>query len=313
MGNSLSLGLAAVFLLLFIALLAALKINPLQRKIKLSDLTQTIVKSKRERLTGRKLSCKERILIKIEAMLKRLGKSLSFFYLLLGLAFLAGVLIGNLLFADLFLAFATGFCFLPLPYLYLQLKTSWYVRHEAESLENAMSIITNAYVGCDDILKAFEMYVQEEKRYSSKISPFAEFVSEVLYINPNVERGLLILAEKVSNHYFTQWVKMLILCHHDRRLKFALRPIIDSMNDAKSIQMENETVMMRTWRDYFLTVALMFGIIPILRFANQKWFEILTETFVGKALIVLMLITALASAFVVIRINKPVGMDTRGW
>ncbi|MFZ5752738.1 MAG: hypothetical protein ACOY3J_00670 [Bacillota bacterium] len=30
-------------------------------------------------------------------------------------------------------------------------------------MENTMSIITNAYAGCDDIIKAVETYVEEKK------------------------------------------------------------------------------------------------------------------------------------------------------
>ena len=48
-----------------------------------------------------------------------------------------------------------------------------------------------------------------------------------------------------------------------------------------------------------------FSIIPILRFSNAEWFNILINTFVGKLLIVLMLILTIISAFLTLRINKP--------
>ena len=38
---------------------------------------------------------------------------------------------------------------------------------------------------------------------------------------------------------------------------------------------------------------------------NAEWFNILINTFVGKLLIVLMLILTIISAFLTLRINKP--------
>lgn len=300
-----------VFILIFTSLLIAFNINPLKRKIKISDLRKNILKSKRERIIGKNLNLIERLIIRIEGYLKRLGKNLSYFYFLLIVAFISGSLLGNFLYSDLFLSLVMGICFLPVPYLYLQIKTSWYIRNETEKLENAMSIITNTYISCDDIQKSFELYIMEERRYNlNKNTAFSEFLSEIVYINPNVTKALIALTEKIQNQYFTQWVKMLMLCNNDRRLKFALRPILDTMNDAKSIAIENETMMMRIWRDYFGVVVILLMIIPMFKTMNKTWFEILTKTTLGKSLIVIMLVSIVISGFFVMKINKPVGTST---
>jgi low affinity Fe/Cu permease len=99
---------------------------------------------------------------------------------------------------------------------------------------------------------------------------------------------------------------MLIFCYRDRRLKFALFPVIKSMNDAKAMQIESDSMMARVWRDYLMTVGMMFSIIPMMRFSNAEWFAILTETSIGKLLIVVMLMTALATSFYVMKVTKPV-------
>jgi hypothetical protein len=96
---------------------------------------------------------------------------------------------------------------------------------------------------------------------------------------------------KDQKRYFAEWVKMLILCYHDRRLKFALFPIIKAMNDAKSMQIESDGMMVRIWRDYLMTAGLMFSVIPMMRFSNAEWFSSLTHTTIGKLLIVIMLLT----------------------
>ena len=43
----------------------------------------------------------------------------------------------------------------------------------------------------------------------------------------------------------------------------------------------------------------------MMRFANAEWFYLLTSTTVGRLLIVLMLLTALATAFYVMKATKP--------
>jgi len=303
------LGLLLIFILLGASLLMLFNISPFRRDKRVA-FTQNIIKTKREGITKKRLRWSERRLIRLETLLSRMSSSLPKFYGMMAMSFLIGGVIGMMLFDDLLLSIITGITFLPLPYFYVILRAQTILRRETESLENVMAIVTNAYMGCDDIVRSVEIYNREKNRYVDeayrKTTPFDEFVSEILMINPNVERGLLVLSAKIDNRYFSEWVKMLVLCHHDRRLKFALYPVIKAMNDAKSMQLESDTQMLQVWREYFLTVALMFGIIPIMRFSNGEWFAILTQTFIGKALIILMLLMALATSFFVMKITKPV-------
>lgn len=301
--------LLLIFTLLFLGLMLFFNIRPFKREKRVA-FTQNIVQTKREGITKRRLKKGEQILIKLETLLKQIGSNMNRFYLMMTASFLLGGIVGSLLFDDLLLALITGITFLPLPYFYITLKVQSTLRRETESLENTMAIITNAYTGCDDIVRSVEVYIKEKNRYVDEMyrkpTAFDEFVSEILMINPNVERGLLVLSAKIDNRYFSEWAKMLVLCHHDRRLKFALFPVIKAMNDAKSMQLESDTQMLQVWREYFLTVALMFGIIPIMRFSNGAWFSILTETPIGKGLIILMLVMALITSFFVMKITKPI-------
>lgn len=298
-----------IFILVLISLLVLFKVSPLKRE-KTVGFTQNIAQKRREGITKKRLKRGEKSLMRLDAILKQVGNTLGQFYGMITASLLTGNLVGLMLFDDLLLAVLTGITFMPLPYFYITLKLQNIARQQTESLESAMAIITNAYMGCDDIVHAVELYSREKNRFVQeayqKTTAFDEFVSEILLINPNIERGLLALSTKMGNRYFTEWIKMLVLCHHDRRLKFALYPVIKAMNDAKSMQLESDTQMLQVWREYFLTVALMFGIIPIMRFSNESWFVILTQTGIGKFMIALMLIMALGTSFFVMRITKPI-------
>lgn len=294
-----------IFLLMFIALSAAIKAR------KTSDLAKEATREKRETIESRKLSIPEKVSVRVIAASHNAGFTVRAYMVITAAAFLTGTGLGFILFSGMELALATGVAFLPLPYIYMLMRGQAAVRRELESLENTMSVITNAYMGGNDIVDAFYIYVMEKNRYRdpSKIepTPFDEFVTEVLLINPDVERGLYLLESKIRNYHFSEWVKMLQMCHQKKGLKFALLPIVKAMGDAKAMQIESDTQMSKVWKDYIMTVALMFGIIPILRFANADWYSILTTTSIGKLLIALMLVMALISAFIVTRITRPIG------
>jgi hypothetical protein len=82
-------------------------------------------------------------------------------------------------------------------------------------------------------------------------------------------------------------------------------PVVKAMNDAKSMQVESDSMMVRVWRDYLMTVGLMFSIIPMMKFANAEWFFLLTQTAIGRLLIILMMVITLATAFYVMKATKP--------
>ena len=301
--NTIQISLIFIFLLISLAFFVLLKINPFA-------VEKNPLKQRRLYLSGAKLKIIERVSLRFTTLFRQTGYTFRKFFIMVAAALAGGFLAGVLLFNDTGLAAIAAFCFTPTPYLYLNIKSARAAREEIEGLENTMSIITNAYAGCDDIIKAVETYVQEKNRYIPmhlrKPTPFEEFVSEIKLITPNIEHGLYRLTAKIKNRYFTEWIKMLILCYHDRRLKFALFPVIKSMNDAKAMQIESDGMMVRVWRDYLMTVGMMFSVIPLMRFSNAEWFVILTETTIGKLLIVVMLITALATSFYVMRVTKPV-------
>lgn len=300
--NPIPCTLAALFLLISLALLLLFRLNPF-------SVVENPLKNRRLILAGTKLKITERIALHFATLFRQTRCSKRKFFILLLLSAAGGFTAGLLLFSNAGLAAVMAVCVLPAPYFYLTVRSSAAAREEIEGLENTMSIITNAYAGNDDIIKAVELYVAEKNRYIPvhlrTPTPFDEFISEIRLINPNVEHGLYRLSAKIKNHYFSEWVKTLILCHQDRRLKFALFPIVKAMNDAKAMQTESDGMMVRVWRDYLLTAGLMFSIIPMMRFANKEWFFLLTHTAIGKLLIVLMMVIALATAFYVMKATKP--------
>jgi len=303
----------AIFAVLLIAGLYMLfGINPLAARVKNTNISfaKTTAKARRMRINAEaELSRHEKFVLKINSLLAKTGKGRSYLYTIAALFFLSGITTGFICFQDAFLSVATGAAFIPLTYLYLILKTQEAAREELSELQTTMSIITNAYLANNNILKAVELYVAEKNKYGSeekrKITPFDEFVTECVYFDNNIERGLLRLSAKINNRYFDQWVKNLRLCIKNREMRFSLQPVLDSMADEKIMQIESDAAMVKTWQMYLSTVAVMFSVILVFRIARKEWYLVLVDTPWGKAIILMMILAALLSAFFVIRINKP--------
>lgn len=276
----------------------------LPKKKNIISISKSTVRDKRKDVDERfsKLSFSEKILIAIKNTVTMSGFKMNTFWFVVALSAFGGMGVGKFLFSDGLLAACTGVALLPLPYIILKVRARWYKRNQDELLENSMNLITNSYLGCNDIITA----VNENLDKLDTPKPFAEFVTDVTLIDSNIKRALMKLELKINNKYFSEWIDILVLAQEKSGdYRFILPAVVQSMNDAKRLQIEADTVMMSVWKEYFTSILLSFSIIPLLRWSNSAWFEILVGSFVGKLLIILMLILTVVSAFITLKINKP--------
>ena len=285
--------LIMIFVLLIIGAFFIIGINPFRRKSYIS-LAKQVQEEKFRNVDERfdRLALKDRIITTIQNTVSMGGSNMKIFSAMIAVAMGSGIGIGKMLFTDTTLALVTGFAFIPIPYIFLKVKSRWYKRNQDELLENTLSIITDSYIVCNDIIKA----INENLSKLDIQKPFAEFITDVTLIDSNILRCLRRL----------EWIDILILSQEKSGdMRFILSAVIDGMNDAKKLQIEADTVMMNVWKEYFMSIILAFSIIPILRFSNAEWFNILIDTFVGRLMVVLMLLLTIISAFLTLRINKP--------
>ncbi len=292
-----------VFALLVLGAFLIFGIKMPRKKNKIS-ISKAAVKDKKKDVDEKfaKLGLGERMFIAIKNTASMGGVSMNVFWFMVLIAAFLGFGLGRFMFKGNFLAVATGFVLMPMPYIILRVRSRWYKRNQEELLENSMNLITNSYLGCNDIITA----VNENLSKLDIYKPFAEFVTDVTLIDSNVKRALRKLEIKINNKYFSEWIDILVLSQEKSGdYRFILPAVVQSMNDAKRLQIEADTVMMSVWRDYFTAIILSFSVIPLLRWSNAAWFEILTSSVVGKILILIMLIMTLISAFITLKINKP--------
>lgn len=278
-------------------------IKPKKRNKKIS-ISKASVNDKKKDVDEKfaRLGIWEKTLVAIKSTASMSGVTVNVFWFMVAISGFIGFGLGRFLFYDTMLASVTALILLPMPYIILKVRARWYKRNQDELLENSMNLITNSYLGCNDLITA----VNDNLNKLDIHKPFAEFVTDVTLIDSNMKRALRKLELKIDNKYFSEWIDILVLCQEKSGdYRFILPAVVGSMNDAKKLQIEADTVMMAVWRDYFTAIGLSFSIIPLLRWSNAAWFDILTTSFIGKILIVIMLVLTLVSAFITLKINKP--------
>lgn len=292
-----------VFVLLVLGAFFIFGIKLPRKKNKIS-ISKTAVKDKKKDVDEKyaKLKFSEKLFVAVRNTVSMSGFSMNMFWFMVAVAAFIGFGLGKFLFRSNMLSAATSIVMIPIPYIILNVRSRWYKRNQDELLENSMNLITNSYLGCNDIITA----VNENLNKLDIYKPFAEFVTDVTLIDSNIKRALRKLEIKIKNKYFSEWIDILVLSQEKSGdYRFILPAVVQSMNDAKRLQIEADTVMMSVWRDYFTAIILSFSIIPLLRWSNEAWFDILTTSFVGKMLILLMLVMTIISAFITLKINKP--------
>ena len=119
-----------------------------------------------------------------------------------------------------------------------QADRSHFKKDVSSELETALSIITTAYLRSEDILTS----VEENLEYLNPPvkTVFADFVSRIRLIDPDLEAALEELKGKIENDVFMEWVDALKSCLYDRSLKTTLTPIVVKLSDMRIVNAELE-------------------------------------------------------------------------
>ena len=213
------------------------------------------------------------------------------------------VMIGNVF---LIPVLACGFLFLP--FWYIRLTASHFKKDVSSELETALSIITTAYLRSEDILTS----VEENLEYLNPPvkTVFADFVSRIRLIDPDLEAALEELKGKIENDVFMEWVDALKSCLYGRSLKTTLTPIVAKLSDMRIVNAEMEYLVFEPRKEFITMVVLAVGNIPLLYFLNQSWYDTLMHTIPGQIMLAVTGAIIFVSTACVIKLTKPIEYRT---
>lgn len=197
---------------------------------------------------------------------------------------------------------AVGLMFLP--FWYIRLTATHYKKNIAAELETALSIITTAYLRNEDILTAVEENIQYLNPPVRSV--FAEFLTQVRLINPDVDAALKGMKPKIENDVFHEWCDAIAACQYDRSLKTTLTPIVSKLSDMRIVNSELEYLVFEPRKEFIIMALLVIGNIPVMYFLNKSWYDTLMHTVIGQIVLAVCAAAIFISTAFVIKLTKPI-------
>lgn len=194
-----------------------------------------------------------------------------------------------------------------LPIIYIQLKTGAYIRNLNDSIETALSVVTNAYVQSGDLIDAVKSSLKAIPAPMDDI--FRKFLVDVEMIDNNVVQALYNMSSRVNRRHFKEWCAAARHSQSDREIRYALPGIVERLSEYRQVQMEMDTAMRRMYTDYGLMVVIILSTIPIMAMIMPGWFDALMHTVIGKITLSIVLLAIFLCTIGVVQSNKPIDAD----
>ena len=226
------------------------------------------------------------------------------YYILTVVCAVGGYCAGKVIFSSFPIALAVGTFGLIAPLLFFSFRQTKAKTAQLERLASSMMILSNSYVVTEDFITS----VRDNLEILEYPEPFKDFLTYVTLMDSSVGNGLRRMEAKVNNPYFSQWIDALVLAQDDRSLKYVTVTVVDSMHDVLSVQAESDAAMYAVWRDYLMTLIMIFSVPLIFKFTLADAYLTLTGSLVGQSMFILLLAAVIFSVFRALKINKPLMM-----
>lgn len=228
----------------------------------------------------------------------------SFYLVLTITCAVGGFFAGRVVFSSLCLSVIVGALALLVPMIVLSFRQSKSKSKRINHLASSMMILSNSYLVTEDFITT----VKDNLAVLEYPEPFRDFLTYATMMDSDVRSALRRMENKVSNPYFSQWIDALILAQDDRSLRYVAVSVVDSMHDVLQAQEESDAAMYAVWREYLITLALIFSVPLVFKLLMRDAYVTMTTSLVGQGLMVLLLLAVVFSVFKAIKINRPLMM-----
>lgn len=246
----------------------------------------------------------DKLLAKCVSLITNSQMPKTAYYILTVVCAVGGYCAGKVIFSSFPIALAVGTFGLIAPLLFFSFRQTKAKTAQLERLASSMMILSNSYVVTEDFITS----VRDNLEILEYPEPFKDFLTYVTLMDSSVGNGLRRMEAKVNNPYFSQWVDALVLAQEDRSLKYVTVTVVDSMHDVLSVQAESDAAMYAVWRDYLMTLIMIFSVPLIFKFTLADAYLTLTGSLVGQSMFILLLAAVIFSVFRALKINKPLMM-----
>lgn len=181
---------------------------------------------------------------------------------------------------------------------------------EYDELEAAMSIITSSYLKNGSIVDA----VKENLEYiRNPIAPvFKQFITEVFFINSDLNQCLLHLKSSIDNEIFADWCDAVIEAQNDAKVRRTLLSKVNKFRTLREVQGEYNTEMRAAMRDFRYIILIVASSVPALYLLQREWFNVLVDTVVGKIALTILAIAVLLGLHKSFELSEPLNIKRKG-
>ena len=246
----------------------------------------------------------DKLLAKCVSLITNSQMPKTAYYILTVVCAVGGYCAGKVIFSSFPIALAVGTFGLIAPLLFFSFRQTKAKTAQLERLASSMMILSNSYVVTEDFITS----VRDNLEILEHPEPFKDFLTYVTLMDSSVATGLRRMEAKVNNPYFSQWIDALVLAQEDRSLKYVTVTVVDSMHDVLSVQAESDAAMYAVWRDYLMTLIMIFSVPLIFKVTLADAYLTLTGSLVGQGMFILLLAAVIFSVFRALKINKPLMM-----
>lgn len=204
------------------------------------------------------------------------------------------------------------FLSIKLPFSYVNRAIEEHERNMNNEMETALSVVTNSYIRTNNIIMA----VTENLDY---IKPplrilFEQFLSDYELLGMNIKQALFKLRNKTGNLVFNEWCTTLIQCQDDSTLKDNLQPIVGKLTDMRIVNEQMKSMLISVKIEYWTMASFTLCAVPLLKFMNPEWYEIMLSTTPGKFVIGMCLFVVAITHQYMKKWTKPLqyGFDKKG-
>lgn len=249
------------------------------------------------RLSNRIAALKE----KVQSVFEQSPMPLCACMLLSAASAVGGFLAGKVVFTSTFLSVFVAVLMSMLPLIVMSFRQNVTRSKWLNRLASSMMILSNSYLVTGDFITT----VQDNISLLEYPKPFRDFLTYASLMDNDVKSALRRMENSVNNPYFSQWVDSLILAQDDRSLRYVSVTVVATFHDALQAQEESDAAMYAVWREYIITLCLIFSVPLIFKLVMYDAYLTMTTSFAGQSLMMLLLAAVVFSVFKAIKINKP--------
>lgn len=295
----------SIYTIVFVLLMAGFAFifrlgQPIRESLARSSEKQTKIRSFRKQ--GKAGVALQKLLDKQRSLISSSDVPKSVYYVLSIACVIGGFIAGKVVYRSMFISVSVAVISAFIPLLIFALRQNKTALARLERLCSSMMILSNSYLVTDDFLTS----VRDNVDIIEYPDPFRDFLTYTTLMDSDNRSALRRMERQVNNPYFSQWIDALILAQDDRALKYVTVAVVDSMHDVIEAQQESDAAMFAVWRDYALTLVLIFSVPLIFKMLMNEAYITLTTSFAGQGLFALLLGTVVYSVLRAIRINRPI-------